>query len=90
MIDDTTIRELVKRLAREDRSGARVIERAAILAAGSDSELIVAWILARGGQPEAMTSAVRRGGLHGARVNGGVVTDSATPRRYVLPPDALS
>jgi hypothetical protein len=90
MIDDTTSRELVKRLARQDRSGARVIERAAILAAGSDSELIVAWILAHRGAARSHDVCRPTGWPPRRTRHGGVLTDSPTRRRYVLPSDALS
>jgi len=90
MIDDETIRKLVTRLSRQDQSGGRVIERAAILAEGADSQSILAWILAHDGQPEAPAPALARGGLHGGRLNGRGEMNASAPRRYVLPPDALS
>jgi hypothetical protein len=55
------VRELVMRLSRQDRRGASVIERAAILAEGENTESIVTWILDHGGQPEARASAAARG-----------------------------
>jgi hypothetical protein len=55
------IRELVTRLSRPDRRGASVIEPAAILAEGANTESIVTWILDHGGQPEAPASAAGRG-----------------------------
>jgi hypothetical protein len=88
MTDDETIRKLLMRLSRQDRSGGRVIERAAILAEGADSQSIVAWVLAHDGQPEVLAPAGGRGGLHGSRLNGDM--SSSTPRRYVLPPGVLS
>jgi hypothetical protein len=90
MIDDETIRKLLIRLSRQDRSGGRVIERAAILAEGADSESIFAWILAHDGQPEALGPDTVRGGLHGTRLNGRGVMNASPPRRSVLPPDVLS
>ena len=89
MIDDETIRKLVTRLSRQHQSGGVVIERAAILAEGADSESILAWILAHDGQPEALTPGVTRGGLHGERLTGAGAINASTPRRYVLPRGVL-
>jgi hypothetical protein len=62
-----------------------VIERAAILAAGTDSTAVITWIAAHAGEPEPIVSASPQRGLHGSR------TESArTPLRYVLPADALN
>jgi hypothetical protein len=83
MMDDDAIRILVTRLSRPHRSGGKVIERAAILAAGADSAAVLAWIAAHDGQPETLAPVVSRRGLHSARL-----TDSG-PRRYVLPPGVL-
>jgi hypothetical protein len=83
-MDDDAIRLLVTRLSRPHRAGGEVIERAAILAAGTDSAAVLDWIEAHGGQPEPVAPVVSRRGLHGARS-----TDGGT-RRYVLPPGALS
>lgn len=82
---DQTIRALVTRLSRASRSGEAVIERAAILAEGTDSHAIISWILAHGGQPEAIAPHPPARGLHGARSSG----DLAPPRRYVLPAGSL-
>jgi hypothetical protein len=84
-MDDDAIRTLVGRLSRTNASGSGVIERAAILAEGTDVEAVVDWILAHDGRPE--VQAVRRAarGLHGARG-----TDApSTPARYVLPAGVL-
>jgi hypothetical protein len=82
--NDDAIRAAVRRLSRPDRSGAMVIERAAILAAGTDSTAMLEWILAHAGEPEAIEAPASRPGLHGARL-----TAAAAParqaRRYVLP-----
>jgi hypothetical protein len=90
MIDDEAIRKLVTRLSRQDRGGGRVIERAAILAEGADSQSILTWILAHEGQPEELAAAAGRGGLHGGRLNGMGGAETSAPRRYVLPPGVLS
>jgi hypothetical protein len=87
--DEQMVRELVTRLSRQDRRGASVIERAAILAEGANTELIVTWILDHGGQPEAPASASGRGGLHGGRLQGRGANDTDAPRRYVIPPGVL-
>src|SRR5918994_6600703 len=52
---DVTIRAVVTRLSRPRPSGGSVIERAAILAEGSDAEAIIRWILSHSGRPEAIT-----------------------------------
>lgn len=87
-MDDTNIRDVVTRLSRRHESGGTVIERAAIVAEGAESQSIVAWIVAHDGQPEFVAPALARGGLHGGRLttNGGA---GGAPRRYVLPPGAL-
>jgi hypothetical protein len=89
-VESDEIRALVKRLARPDRSGGAVIERAAILAeAGSESAAILAWIEEHGGKPEAAASATPRHGLHGARFNDSGGAEPRVPLRFVLPADAL-
>jgi hypothetical protein len=88
---DQRIRALVARLGRPHASGGTVIERSALMAAGTDFNAAVAWILAHGGAPEtAAPSAPRGGGLHGTRIAGSG-RDGATspPRRFVLPHGAL-
>jgi hypothetical protein len=87
MIDDEHIRDLIAGLARPHRSGGDVVERAAILAAGSDGATIVEWIVAHGGAPEAPAAVTPRGGLHGARQHDN--RRVAPPSRYVLPAGAL-
>jgi hypothetical protein len=89
MIDEQMIRELVTRLSRPDRSGASVIERAAILAEGENTESIVSWILEHGGQPEAPAPAIAHGGLHAGRLQGARTDGNRSPRRYILPPGVL-
>ena len=87
---DDAIRTVVMRLSRPHASGGAVIERAAILAEGGDAAAIVAWIVARDGQPEAAVPRASTGGLHGARLSGGHGAARDTPRRYVLPVGALT
>jgi hypothetical protein len=88
MIDDDTIRGLIAGLARPHRSGGDVVERAAILAAGSDAAAIVEWIVAHGGAPEAPAAVTPSGGLHGARQDDN--RRVPPPSRYVLPAGALA
>ena len=82
-IDDGEISALVARLARPHPSGGVVIERAAILAAGTDLRAVTDWIVAHGGHPEALAAAPARG-LHGP------ATESRRPLRFVLPSGAGS
>ncbi len=84
-MDEDAIRTLVGRLSRAHPSGGEVIERAAILAEGTDVAAVVDWILAHDGRPEARPAATARHGLHGARS-----TDRpGPPTRYVLPAGVL-
>ena len=87
-MSDDEIRELVIRLSRRDRSGGNVIERAAILAEGADSDAVVRWIVAHAGQPEANAAAPAPRGLHGSRFAQAGGAERA-PARYVLPAGAL-
>jgi hypothetical protein len=89
-MDDDAIRALLSKLARPDASGGDVIERAAILAAGSDFGAIMTWVLAHGGKAEAAADVVPSGGLHGARVSDSGSGQPATPLRFVMPPGALA
>jgi hypothetical protein len=84
--DDDAIRAIVTRLSRPHPGGGVVIERAAILAAGTDSAAVLAWLAAHAGQPDDVTPTPVERGLHGARQSGG----NRQPLRYVLPPEALS
>lgn len=88
-MEDDEARRLVKRLARPHRSGGEVVERAAILAAGSDSTTILAWIAAHEGTPEAPAAAApNKGGLH-ARGNDAGGGEPAAALRFIFPPGAL-
>jgi hypothetical protein len=89
-MDDDAIRCLVTRLARPHPSGGAVIERAAILAAGTGASAVLTWITAHAGEPEELAPVTAGRGLHSPRLasNGG--QDSRTPLRYVLPPGTLS
>jgi hypothetical protein len=88
-VDDDEIRSLVTRLARAHPAGGTVIERAAIVAAGGDSEAVIAWILAHGGEPEASAPTATRHGLHGARLHDSGGSAPRNAARFVLPAGAL-
>jgi len=88
-MDDDAIRSLVTRLARAHSSGGSVIERAAIVAAGADSEAVMTWIVAHGGKPEATVQTSTRRGLHGSRLHDSGVSAPRTASRFVLPAGAL-
>jgi hypothetical protein len=89
-VEEDAIRALVARLARPHPSGGKVIERAAILATGSDSSEVLAWIDQHGAvaEDEAPVPARGGGGLFGGRLDNTTASRRA-PGRYVLPPDAL-
>jgi hypothetical protein len=88
-LDDDEIRLLVTRLARPDRSGGSVIERAAILAEGADFAAVMTWIVDHGGQAEAPVESSARHGLHGPRVHVTGGSEARPPARFVLPAGAL-
>jgi hypothetical protein len=89
-VDDDEIRALVTRLARPDSSGAAVIERAAILAAGADFPAVMAWITDHAGQPEAAAAVASNRGLHGSRLNDRGTAQARPPQRFVLPAGTLN
>jgi hypothetical protein len=86
-MEDAEIRNLLLRLGRPDKTGNRVIERAALRAEGSDLAAVEAWILGHGGQPEAVAAPVAGRGLHAAREH--AARPDAATARYVLPRAAL-
>ena len=86
-IDDVRIRAVVTRLARRRAGGGHVIERAAILAAGSDTAAIETWILDHAGRPE-QTPATTETGLHAHRMNDAGASHRS-PRRFLLPAGVL-
>jgi hypothetical protein len=88
-VEDLEIITLVKRLSRPHPSGGVVIERAAIMAAGTDSPAIIDWIIAHEGAPETIVSASPSRGLHGSRIADGNDPASRPPARFVLPAGAL-
>ena len=88
-MDDDAIRSLLTRLARAHPAGGTVIERAAVVAAGADSQAIMTWILAHGGKPEAAAEISTRHGLHGSRLRTSSESKPRVPSRFVLPASAL-
>lgn len=89
-MDEDQILALVKRLARPHASGGAVIERAAILAEGSDFASVMAWIADHDGQPEATVAAGSAHGLHGSRFTNAGTEQRGAPLRYVLPAGTLT
>lgn len=87
---DAEIRTLLKRLARPHSSGGDVIERAALLASGSDFPSVMKWITDHAGVAEATAPEALRQGLHGQRLGLSDATASRTPSRFVLPADVLA
>jgi hypothetical protein len=85
-MEDTDIRDMVKRLSRPHKSGGAVIERAAILAEGGDVAAILSWITVHEGEAE-LTEPAAGGGLHGSRLSSPA---RSRPARYVLPRGALN
>ena len=79
------LRTVVDRLARSDRAGGRVIERAALLAEGTRSTALIAWLGEHGWEPEAPAAASPRGGgIHGQREHRSATP--VAPARYLLRP----
>lgn len=86
---EDVIRTLVARLARPGADHGHTIERAAIMAAGSQSAEIEAWIFAHAGRPEPIASETpTASGLHGERQTSASGANQA-PRRFLLPPGVL-
>jgi hypothetical protein len=87
-VNELEITTLIKNLSRPHPSGGVVIERAAILAAGTDSPQVIDWIVTHSGKPE--TPAARSLGLHGSRINAGDNPILLKPTRFVLPAGTLN
>jgi hypothetical protein len=88
-VDDDTIRTTVRRLARPHPSGGEAIERSVILAEGSDSAAIIAWVLSHAGVPDSTATMAARRGIHGPREQRGVETPDRPPLRFLLPAGSL-
>jgi hypothetical protein len=91
-LDDDAITAIVRRLSRPQASGARVIERASIVAEGAHSTRILEWIAERGWVPEALppADAGASSGLYDRRPSRIAGSGARAPRRYVLPPGSAS
>ena len=87
-MDDDEIRMLVKRIARRRSKGGATVERATLLAEGSDVGEIEAWILRVGGTAETAEPA-KGAGLYADRVTEREASRTPAPLRYVLPPGVL-
>ena len=88
-MDDDAIKVLVKRLARAHPSGGTVIERAAIMAEGTGSSDVMAWVIGHGGTPEAAVKTAAPRGIHGWQLGGTSEPDARKAARFVLPAGAL-
>ena len=87
--DDIAV--IVKRLAHPHPSGGTAIPRAAIIAEGTRSTAILAWISDHGGAPDSTLPKAQKLGLHGSSP-AAVVSDrqAAHVRRYILPVNAFN
>ncbi|HSZ13655.1 MAG TPA: hypothetical protein VK790_06435 [Solirubrobacteraceae bacterium] len=88
--DTDAIAVLVKRLARPHPSGGTVIERPVILAEGTRSTAILAWIADHGGAPDSTLPSARSKGLHSPSPDASVRRAVAPARRYILPAQAFN
>ena len=84
--DDAALGAIVARLARPHRSGGRVVERAALMAAGTDFSALVHWIEKHDGVPElpAAPTGAQSGGLFAREA-----PTQQQPLRFVLPATAF-
>jgi hypothetical protein len=87
---DSEIQALVRSLARPHSSGGDVVERAALLASGSDFPAVMAWITDHAGVAETMVAEPPRRGLHGPLLGLSGAADRRTPLRFVLPAGTLN
>lgn len=88
-MDEHEITELLTRLSRPHASGGIVIERAALLAAGTNFPTVIDWIESHAGTPETAPPPSRGGGLHGSPFTRSDGAATKPPSRYVLPAGAL-
>jgi hypothetical protein len=88
-MDDEAIRTVVRRLARPHGSGGNAIERSVILAEGSDSTAIIAWVLSHEGVPDSTTRSAAKRGLHGSRTEIDARASTLPPLRFLLPAGSL-
>jgi hypothetical protein len=88
-MDDETIRVVVKRLARPHPSGGATVERSVILAEGSDSGAIIAWVLAHSGVPDSTAATSANRGVHARPEQSGAEVSNRPPLRFVMPAGSL-
>ncbi len=88
-MEQTEIRDLVRRLARPHRRGTVIVEGAAIRAEGSDFDAVEAWVLANGGKKEEVAKPAPSGGLHGNHFAVSDINLNPATARYVLPAGAV-
>jgi hypothetical protein len=81
---------LIKRLARPHPSGGTVIERSVILAEGTQSTAILAWIADHDGTPDSTLARPQSKGLHSPSPAVGADRQAAQARRYILPAHAFN
>ena len=84
-MENSEIREMVRRLARPHTNGRVVVEGAAIRAEGSDFDAVEAWVLANGGERQEAPKKRARGGLHGDHFADSNANRNPATARYVLP-----
>lgn len=87
-MDDTEIRTLVRRIARRSSTGGYTVERATLVAEGSDVAAIEAWIVRAGGVAESAAPA-KGAGLFADRVSEREASRAVAPLRYTLPAGAF-
>jgi hypothetical protein len=81
---------LVKRLARPHPSGGTVIERSVILAEGTHSTAILAWIADHDGTPDSTLPRAEKRGVHSPSLAVGSERQASQARRYILPAHAFN
>ena len=81
---------LVKRLARPHPSGGTVIERSVILAEGTHSTAILAWIADHDGTPDSTLPHTQKRGVHSPSPTVGSERQATQARRYILPATAFN
>lgn len=87
---EDVIRDLLRRLARPHASGDEVVERAALLAEGSEFPAIMAWITDHAGIAQTDARRAPAQGLHGSRMSSARSSEPPKPLRYVIPAGALA
>ncbi len=88
-MEQTEIRELVRRLARPHGRGTVIVEGAAIRAEGSDFDAVEAWMLGNGGKKQEVAKPPPSGGLHGNHFADSNINLNPATARYVMPVAAV-